>query len=469
MRPNLYKVFLLALTLLAACEQAGPPSPETAPSDVNTAVASTTQGGVTISKTTLPAGGTGFDFSANVLVNFDAYSNVAPEQVQEPLMSFSSIVGAGSFKSVAVGPYFAIEGEGSSGTIVYDRPAASTQFTYEKLGNCRNTSRIELFFGSELVDTLDVTSCFGGSFSRTVPHDRVVVSNVIGTNVEQMRIDNLSATFDFTLDDGQTETFDNVNPGRLTITENESNTDFDLTAIVCDDPSGDSQTSLADRKADIGVAAEETVACTFTNATPDVIPPTITLTTPTDGATYLLNQTVSASYTCEDEANGSGLASCEGTAANGAVIDTGTVGTKTFTVQATDKQGNETSTTVNYIVAYSFSGFFSPVDNLPTLNSAKAGQSIPLKWRLTDAAGNPITNLSRVQVTVQSLSCTPRLSATPDQLEEYASGALGLKNLGNGYYQFNWKTPKSYANSCKTLNLDLGEGISHTALFKFTR
>ncbi|MCI0438668.1 MAG: hypothetical protein L0177_06000, partial [Chloroflexi bacterium] len=34
---------------------------------------------------------------------------------------------------------------------------------------------------------------------------------------------------------------------------------------------------------------------------------------------------------------------------------------------------------------------------------------------------------------------------------------------------FNWKGPKSYAKSCKTLKLDLGEGAKHTALFMFTK
>ncbi|MBA3494727.1 MAG: PxKF domain-containing protein [Gammaproteobacteria bacterium] len=81
----------------------------------------------------------------------------------------------------------------------------------------------------------------------------------------------------------------------------------------------------------------------------------------------------------------------------------------------------------------------------------------------------PVTNLASVTVTAASLSCS--LGTTPDQIEEYAAGASGLQNLGNGNYQFNWKTPKSYANSCKTLKLDLGEGAGQerTALFQFTR
>ena len=120
-------------------------------------------------------------------------------------------------------------------------------------------------------------------------------------------------------------------------------------------------------------------------------------------------------------------------------------------------------------ILYNFSGFFQPVDNQPFLNIANSGRTIPIKWRLTDYYGNPVTNLSSVKVTAVTLVCS--LGTSPDQVEEYATGSSGLQNLGNGYYQFNWATPKSYAGSCKTLLLDLGEGpgLEHTALFQFTK
>jgi hypothetical protein len=117
-------------------------------------------------------------------------------------------------------------------------------------------------------------------------------------------------------------------------------------------------------------------------------------------------------------------------------------------------------------VSYDFRGFFTPVDN-NILNVANSGQAIPLKWQLLDYAGNPVTNLSSVAVTAATLTCA--LGATIDLLEEYAAGASGLQNLGNGFYQFNWKTPTSYAKSCKTMKLDLGEGTARTALFQFKR
>jgi hypothetical protein len=85
----------------------------------------------------------------------------------------------------------------------------------------------------------------------------------------------------------------------------------------------------------------------------DTTKPTITITTPANGGTYSLNQVVNASYSCQDEAGGSGLKSCQGPVANGSAIDTASTGTKTFTVVATDNAGNQQSVTSTYSVAAS--------------------------------------------------------------------------------------------------------------------
>jgi hypothetical protein len=148
-------------------------------------------------------------------------------------------------------------------------------------------------------------------------------------------------------------------------------------------------------------------------------------------------------------------------------LDTTSVGAKTVTCTATDVAGNAASATVSYVVLYKFVGFGPPVDGGGVLNQAKAGQAIPLKWRITDANDEPVAGLavSSVSVRVSTLSCAA--GTTPDAVEEYATGESGLHDLGDGNYQWNWKTPKSYAGSCKTMHLDLGESITHDALFQF--
>ncbi|MFN2471169.1 MAG: TolB family protein [Gaiellaceae bacterium] len=84
----------------------------------------------------------------------------------------------------------------------------------------------------------------------------------------------------------------------------------------------------------------------------DTTAPAIVINTPTNGAVYALGQQVRADYACTDA--GSGTTSCTGTVANGAFINTSSLGNKTFTVNATsDVVGNTASANpVSYSVAY---------------------------------------------------------------------------------------------------------------------
>jgi uncharacterized repeat protein (TIGR03803 family) len=75
--------------------------------------------------------------------------------------------------------------------------------------------------------------------------------------------------------------------------------------------------------------------------------PTVSIASPTATA-YALHQAVNASFTCADAE--SGVASCTGTVANGAAIDTATAGAKTFTVSATNGDGDSHIEQVFYTV-----------------------------------------------------------------------------------------------------------------------
>ena len=82
----------------------------------------------------------------------------------------------------------------------------------------------------------------------------------------------------------------------------------------------------------------------------DKTAPVVSVATPEAGAVYGLGEKVAADYGCSDEPGGSGLASCTGTVADGADVDTSSVGEKTFTVEATDNAGNKASKSVTYTV-----------------------------------------------------------------------------------------------------------------------
>jgi hypothetical protein len=80
----------------------------------------------------------------------------------------------------------------------------------------------------------------------------------------------------------------------------------------------------------------------------DTVAPTATIRKPASNATYVLNSVEVASYSCTDAT--SGVASCSGSVADRTKIPTGTLGTQTFSVVATDNAGNTSTKTASYTV-----------------------------------------------------------------------------------------------------------------------
>jgi hypothetical protein len=140
------------------------------------------------------------------------------------------------------------------------------------------------------------------------------------------------------------------------------------------------------------------------------------------------------------------------------------VGTTTVTATASD--GTNTSTcTFNVTVHYLFTGFFSPISNLPVLNTVNAGRSIPIKFSLSGdkgldifAAGYPASG----QITCNS---------NDPVVEVEGTGTAGSSSLaydaGSDRYNYVWKTESSWANTCRQLVVKLNDGTEHRANFKF--
>lgn len=224
----------------------------------------------------------------------------------------------------------------------------------------------------------------------------------------------------------------------------------DTRALGSFDTVGDTITAGCVNKAGLRTNAPFTYRFDGTNPT---LSPSIT------PAPVLLGGTASATPNASDNLSGVQSASCD-------PVDAATVGPHVLTCTATDVAGNTAVEDVDYTVGYAFSGFAAPVD-AQELNAANAGQTVPLRFRVADAADQPITGLTAdsVSVSVRDLSCDT--GVTEDLPAEAASGASGLRHTGDGNYVFSWKTPKAYASSCKSLRLDLGDGLVHTASFSF--
>ncbi len=80
----------------------------------------------------------------------------------------------------------------------------------------------------------------------------------------------------------------------------------------------------------------------------DTTAPTVSITSPADGAKLAHGATVWAAFSCADA--GSGIQTCIGTVPNGEAVDTSAIGLHAFTVTATDKAGNPIAATVHYTV-----------------------------------------------------------------------------------------------------------------------
>ena len=118
-------------------------------------------------------------------------------------------------------------------------------------------------------------------------------------------------------------------------------------------------------------------------------------------------------------------------------------------------------------VKHPFTGFFQPVDNLPTVNAVKAGAAVPVKFSLGGnlglsifAAGYPRTQL------VQCATGEPI-----DVIEETidAGNSALSYDAHSGVYKYVWKTDKAWANSCRELQVKLNDGEVYTARFTFRK
>jgi hypothetical protein len=139
------------------------------------------------------------------------------------------------------------------------------------------------------------------------------------------------------------------------------------------------------------------------------------------------------------------------------------VGPTTVTVTATDTHNNSSSCQFTVTVLYDFTGFFSPVNNVPTLNSVNAGRAIPVKFSLSGnkglnifAAGNPYS---------VSFNCNTNDPGV-DVTETVTAGGSSL-SFGGDQYNYVWKTQSSWAGTCRQLVLTLNDGSVHVANFKF--
>ena len=197
-----------------------------------------------------------------------------------------------------------------------------------------------------------------------------------------------------------------------------------------------------------------------TTATYTVIgPPQVQISSPANGVIYTLGSTALAAYSCSSPW-AVHVVTCAGTAASGNALDTGSVGTQTFTVRATDGLGATAAMIHTYNVVYSFSGFDSPVTTTGSLDAAKAGDALPLKFSLNGDNGLSIV----IQTTWKPASCSDWSSSATATAGQ---GKLTYNPLNDRYTEL-VATDRTWKGSCRIVDLRLADGTDHTVHVQFT-
>ncbi|HEU4401121.1 MAG TPA: PxKF domain-containing protein [Candidatus Polarisedimenticolia bacterium] len=217
------------------------------------------------------------------------------------------------------------------------------------------------------------------------------------------------------------------------------------------------------------------VAVSLPADAPTPLPDISVSLSPTAGV-YLLNQSVTAIYSCTPPAGAPSLNITSCTAAvsgpisnpnvaNNTAVPTGATGAYTLTVTALDGLGRTATKPLSYNVQYDFAGFFQPVDNLPTLNGAKAGSAIPVKFSL---AGNQGLNIFATGYPVSVQIACSSTAPIDDITQTVTAGGSSLQyDASSRQYIYVWKTLSSWTGTCRQLIVKLADGASRAANFKF--
>ncbi len=189
----------------------------------------------------------------------------------------------------------------------------------------------------------------------------------------------------------------------------------------------------------------------------DNVPPVVTVTGVTEGATYLLGLVPAAGCSTTDALSGVGTdatLTITGGDANG-------VGRFTATCSgAVDRVGNAAdSVSVHYIVAYSFGGFAAPLS--PGITE-KAG-TIPVKFQLRDGHGNLITSTSAISAIdfAPSAGCGP--TTTTEWGDTIATGGTQLRfDSTSEQFVYNWNAKGLFG--CYLVRVTTDDTLAHTAV-----
>ena len=128
--------------------------------------------------------------------------------------------------------------------------------------------------------------------------------------------------------------------------------------------------------------------------------------------------------------------------------------------------GTGTAATVTlHTPQYAFSGFQSPIDAAPTVNSMNAGRAVPVKFNLGGDFG--LGAIAADSPTSNAVDCASSAPVSDVETTSTAGSSSWSYNQADHTYHYVWQTDSSWAGTCRVFQLKLDDGSSYEALFKF--
>ncbi len=133
---------------------------------------------------------------------------------------------------------------------------------------------------------------------------------------------------------------------------------------------------------------------------------------------------------------------------------------------AKDNAGNTALSSRSYtVLAWTASGFYSPVDMNGVVNTVKAGSTVPLKFEVF--AGSRELTDTAIVAGIRVGKITVPSSTPTDEIETIATGGTILRyDSTSGQFIYNWSTKGLTAGQCYQVELTLQDGSTIIAYFK---
>jgi hypothetical protein len=190
-------------------------------------------------------------------------------------------------------------------------------------------------------------------------------------------------------------------------------------------------------------------------------PPTITISSPSDGQVFVVGSVVAADYSCT--AGDVAVDECAGDVPDGANLDTASVGWKTFTVVARDASDNVLgSESVTYRVIYPFE-YLEPTMEAPDPNTPiVAGTVLVVRFHMSGWYGPDVL---RGWPRHRRVDCD-----TLAPLTRMSTGSLlhFRYNATKDVYRARWQTRPAWAGTCRQFIVRLKDDMNHVANYTFT-